>query len=387
MTRFFLVISIALLVAGSLYGLSEKEPAENPYSIAVTTVTRETLQSDLRAMGKLASSHKREIQGKGDMLVSKIYVSEGAFVKKGDPIAKITRNEEMEKLLASLRDANIEAAIGKEAFVVAKELRERKAVAQNQFREAQIRHEKAETAVERIQNEAELARQFLSLASREGPPFIMISPQNGKIIRLNLKEGEFQSKTEGPLVVIADMSRLEVIAEIAPSDIAHVKVGRPIEFFLSEEKTVLLGEIRAIAQEVSAAAGAIPDMGMGGANATIRVICKIRPPIPAKGLKLGITGEVRILTDVRKDVIVIPADTILSEGSRRYVYVVKEGRAQRRDIKIGMITQEKAEVLEGLSVNEEVVTRGQFLLYDQAEVVIVEDSATFGSKLKVAEAT
>jgi len=309
MARLFFVLGVLLLIAVALYGLSKKDPIKTVYAVSLTPVTKENIQSELLAVGRLTASHRQEIQGSKGMLISKVYVKEGAFVKKGQMIAEVARSQLMEELLSRYKDIQIEVRIGEKAYRVAEELVGRKAIPENQFQESQIRLEKAKGEVKRIANEIQMARQSLSLMEQaEEPPFIIVSPQDGTIIRLHLNEGEFiSSQKEEPIVVIADMRYLEVIAEVAPIDIAKIKAGQPMAFSISENGTILRGKVKSIAQEVGEELS--PQLSAtNNDNATIRVVCQIFSPSSSK-LKLGLIGETRIVTDIHKDVIVIPWDS------------------------------------------------------------------------------
>lgn len=374
MARLLYILGFTALLAGSLYAiLSHKKPVDTTYSVSLTPVVKETIVSELSAVGRLISSHQQEIYGNKEMRIGKVYLKEGEILEKGQPIAEIAMSQFMEGLLSQYKDAQIEAAMGKDAHATAKELLKRKAISRSQLQEAEIRYRKSETAVKRVANEIQIARQTLSLTEQENePPFIMVSPQNGIIISLRLNEGEFlQSQKKEPLVVIADMNRLKVIAEVAPFDIAQVKLGQSVAFHYSDgaeaEVAPLTGKVTSIAEEVS---GGNPADRETGTNATIRVVCEIDSPSQgADGLKLGLTGEVRFEIGVKKGTLVVPVDAVLSEGADRYVYVVEGKKAKKRKLVVGIVNQEKIEVLEGLKLGENIVTRGQFLLYDHATVV------------------
>lgn len=374
MARLFFVMSLGLLIMGSFYGLSRRESATNPYSVAVTSVTREILQSQLHVVGQLTSARKQTIEGKGSMLISEVYVREGELVKKGQPIAAIARHDEMENLLSDYKDAKIEAAVSNESSNTAKELRARGAIPENQFQEAEIRRKKAETAVAKAYHAVEMMRQILSLAEpNDKPPFLIVAPQHGTIIRLNLEEGKFLLPTDGPSVIIADMNHLEVVSDVSPFDVDKIEIGQPVEFYLLEDETPLKGRVKSIAQEVLQSKGD-SFSPINSSPSVIRVTADVYPPKGSKPLKLGLIGESRIITDIRQDVLVIPVDAILSDETHSYIYILEKGRAKKRDIKIGIIAQQKAEIVEGVSLNEQVIIRGQFLLHDQADVVIESSS-------------
>ena len=58
----------------------------------------------------------------------------------------------------------------------------------------------------------------------------------------------------------------------------------------------------------------------------------------------------------------------VTEGDRGAVMVAVEGKAQRRDVRLGIVTRDTAEVLEGLAAGEQVLSGGQYGLPDGAAV-------------------
>ena len=55
-----------------------------------------------------------------------------------------------------------------------------------------------------------------------------------------------------------------------------------------------------------------------------------------------------------------------------YVYVVREGKAKRLDVKTGYETADAIEVIEGISPDDDLVVEGQDTLTDDAEIRLVE---------------
>jgi len=67
--------------------------------------------------------------------------------------------------------------------------------------------------------------------------------------------------------------------------------------------------------------------------------------------------------------LVIPAEAIIDTGTRQIVYVDKgEGLFEPREVKVGLRTQEVAEVLQGLRPGERVAASGAFLLDSEAQL-------------------
>lgn len=90
-------------------------------------------------------------------------------------------------------------------------------------------------------------------------------------------------------------------------------------------------------------------------------------------IKSGMFPTVTILTDRLSDVLVIQRSSVLYEGNQAYVYAVGKGNlAQKEYIQLGLVVDDKAQVLSGLSKDQMIITQGQTLLTDGTSVRIVE---------------
>jgi len=369
-----LVTSLIILGVGLGIGFVARNRRVDPLPVSVHTVAKSEIVSDVRAIGKLVSAQQREIRGEKTFLISKVFVKEGESVHRDQPLALIANSQWLEDLLARYKDALVEVEVAQKALDLSKELLDRKAIPRQQFEEAQVRMQKNRTLVASTQREVQMARQSLALAERsQAPPFLIQSTQDGTVTRLILRAGELLlAEPKEPLVVIADMDQLHVVAEVNPLDIAKVQVDQRVEFSLPFQARTLTGRVVAIASEVTpgTADRSQPSSGVQPSSTSIRVICRLETPNPMEGLKLGLTGEVRIITVIHENALLVPIEAILSEGPIRFVYLAKGGRAERREVKIGISNRDSAEVLEGLQPGEKVVTKGQFLLTDHVPVQI-----------------
>ncbi|MBP1962918.1 efflux RND transporter periplasmic adaptor subunit [Paenibacillus aceris] len=71
-----------------------------------------------------------------------------------------------------------------------------------------------------------------------------------------------------------------------------------------------------------------------------------------------------------KQSIVVPADAVLSQPSGNAVYIVKDGKASKVLVKVGVMTSSSFEITSGLKVGDELVVKGQELLSDNVPVQI-----------------
>lgn len=91
-------------------------------------------------------------------------------------------------------------------------------------------------------------------------------------------------------------------------------------------------------------------------------------------LKLGMMADVVIETQAKSGVIVIPSASIMQDDEGYSVYIVKDNKAEKRTITIGITNNDFTEVITGLSAGETVVVSGKEYLSEENNAVnIVEE--------------
>lgn len=74
-----------------------------------------------------------------------------------------------------------------------------------------------------------------------------------------------------------------------------------------------------------------------------------------EGLRSGYTAQAEIATDDRRAVCLLPYSVICQDEQGEYVYVMEQGRANRRYIQTGGELPEGAEIISGLDLNDSVI--------------------------------
>ena len=94
--------------------------------------------------------------------------------------------------------------------------------------------------------------------------------------------------------------------------------------------------------------------------------------IDNKDLKLrpGMFVKADIVVDQAENTIVIPKEIVMNNRGRKYVFVVERGIALWRNIRTGLEDNDNIEVLEGLNLQDQLVTRGYETLRDGSKVKI-----------------
>ena len=106
---------------------------------------------------------------------------------------------------------------------------------------------------------------------------------------------------------------------------------------------------------------------------TFKVTLEI--PDPAGTLKPGMFGRFNIVWDRRSDVLLAPRAAILDDDVSQAVFVVVDGKAERRSVRTGYSRGEQVEIVDGLDGDEQIVVIGQSGLRDGASVEVVHRGA------------
>jgi HlyD family secretion protein len=87
-------------------------------------------------------------------------------------------------------------------------------------------------------------------------------------------------------------------------------------------------------------------------------------PTPRPGMSAVVDLQVR----TARDAVAVPAATVFRDGRHDAVWVVKNGVARERTVRLGAQGQSRVQVLEGLKVGERVVVRGADRVRDGQQV-------------------
>ncbi len=176
------------------------------------------------------------------------------------------------------------------------------------------------------------------------------SPATGDVIAKRVIEGQ-RVMAGDELFRIADHSRVWVIADVAETDIAAIRVGT--------RATVTLRAFRTEPHE-GAVTFIYPEM-LKPETRTVAV--RIEVPNPDGQLRPGMYADVVFHDGGEVAVTAVPDSAIIDSGTHQVVLVAKgDGRFQPRAVKLGSRGDGYSEVKEGLEPGEEVVTSANFLI-------------------------
>ncbi len=179
----------------------------------------------------------------------------------------------------------------------------------------------------------------------------------GVVARRFHNPGDFVEPGPGdPILRVIDPSRLEVAAAVPVSALPQVRAGAPARIDVPGTDDPVEASVIARPAAVDA----------GSATATVR----LRPGSPAR-LTAGMAVPVEILGPEQTGAILVPPAAIVRDGGATVVMTVDaEGKARRREVEVGIVTPDAAEIRKGIAAGERVIVRGQNGLPDGAAVTI-----------------
>ena len=105
-------------------------------------------------------------------------------------------------------------------------------------------------------------------------------------------------------------------------------------------------------------------------------------PNPQGLLKPGMFLTVRVV-ESSNDAIVVPEEALVPEAGRQFVYVVIDGKADKREVRIGRRRPGEVEVLDGLAANEIIVSEGADKLRPGAAIEAVAAAGSTQGAVRV----
>lgn len=248
--------------------------------------------------------------------------------------------------------------------------------AESRAREAQANLRSARFSVETARYELEAARTALQYSAAQGTPQAsetvrVRAPINGRVLKLN-RESEGVVEAGQALIEVGDPRALEVEVDLLSSDAVRVRPGTRVLFDRWGGEQPLEGVVRTVEP-----VGFTKISALGVEEQRVWVIADLTSPAELwQRLGDGYRVEARFIVWEGDHVLQIPASALFHYGDGWAVFVVQDGRAVRRPIRLGHRNDLSAEVVSGLKQGEEVITHPDDALEDGAAVQIRSASAS-----------
>jgi cobalt-zinc-cadmium efflux system membrane fusion protein len=184
---------------------------------------------------------------------------------------------------------------------------------------------------------------------------VLRAPQAGTIIEQNISTGKIIGTAES-LYRIADLSNLWVWCDVYEKDLAVLH-----EQFVKGQPLRAVVKVKAFAGNVFE--GVVDLVGNLMDEHTRTVKIRVQVKNPENKLRPGMFAEVEVMIPVEGHMAAVPRNAIMSDAGKNFVFQHwKKDLWARRDVTVGSIHGDFAEILSGIPTGATIVTSGAFML-------------------------
>ncbi len=365
--RFVLPLALALaagLAAWFVYTRTLGAPPE----VEQTTVTLAypyQAYTVLNATGYVVAQRKASVASKATGRLEWLGVAEGSRVKKGEVIARLEKQDvaatrdqadaNVQVARANVEQAQAEVEDAQRQLKRTEELLAEKFISPSAYDAAVARAEKARAALGSAKAAVGAAQANLRAGEVGVDQTVIRAPFDGVVLTKNANVGDtitpFSSAldTKGAVVTMADMSTLEVEADVSESNLHQVKVGQPCEIELDAVPDVRFpGSVSRM----------VPTVDRSKATVMTKISFRELDPriLPDMSAKVAFLSQ-EVPADQRAARPAVSAAAVVEREGRSVVFVIRADKLSATVVQTGRKFGELIEVGQGLRPGDKVVLR------------------------------
>ncbi|MFZ4702593.1 MAG: efflux RND transporter periplasmic adaptor subunit, partial [Candidatus Methylumidiphilus sp.] len=181
--------------------------------------------------------------------------------------------------------------------------------------------------------------------------FALLAPIAGEVTERNINPGmEVRPELVTPLFVLSDLNHLWVLMDVFEKDIGLIHLGQQV-----------LIKVQAYPGQTFPGVVDYISRVVDENTRTVKVRCVL--PNPQKKLLPSMYATVDVQSGPKDQGIVIPLDSLFTEGESDWVFVVLDkDHYLKRPVKVGLRMKDSAVIIDGLTIGEHLVVNGALLL-------------------------
>src|SRR5437763_6819144 len=374
------IVLVAVIIFASVRGGGPK--GEKVY---VEPVTPRNMQAIVTAPGEIDPKVKVNISAPIVGKIEKIYFNEGDSVKKGQRLVDLEKTAYQaaySRATAAVSNSKIEVARAKTnvattemAYKRAVNLKQQGIQAQELFDQARQANDNAVAGYDSARQGVAQAEALLQSAQTDLDHTTILSPIDGKAVQLNAHEGEVvitgtMNNPGSVIAVIADLSEILVEAEVGETEVTGIKIGQKAKIHVD---AVPDKEYDGHVVEIGSSA----EIRQNGGTGLRYFKVKVQFDNPDERLRPGMTSQVSIITTTAPEALSVPIQSVVervppslakkSKGGedeeedenapkRKYVFVVKDGKAVMTEVKTGVSDATHVSIESGVKATDQVIS-------------------------------
>lgn len=375
----------AVIVVASL--MAVRGNGDELIEVETSVVAREKIVQTVNATGRIQPKTQVRISADVSSKIMALHVDEGDWVEAGTLLVELDRERfeaAVESAEANVRSAQANAKLVQQNknktekdYARATDLVRRNLESQSVLDTLAAAYQVEVARYDAALDQVEQARAMLKQANDDLSKTRIFAPMSGTISDLNKEQGEIAIGSqfqEDVILVLADLTEMEALVNVDENDIVSVAIGQVADV----EVDALFGEtLQGEVYEIANAAN-VDEQGTSNQKTEFEVKIAIRGDTAR--LRPGMTASADISTQAKDNVVSIPIQSVAvrtidqltiegesvgdaedrftadADGFVEIVFAVDRGVAVARQVKTGIQSDEKIEILSGIDADEVVVT-------------------------------
>ncbi len=323
--------------ANSAAGGGPGGPGGFAMPVEVAAALRDTVVDAIAATGQIEAIQSIELRPEVSGRITDILVREGQEVADGTPLFKVDDAE----LKAQVAQAEAERQLARQALERTKQLIAQNASSTSDLEQAEAKSRGADANYDLLKTRLDRT--------------VVRAPFAGVIGRRLVSIGTYVSP-QTSLITLQSVNPQHASFDVPERYADRLRRGQLVSFQVAAlPGKNFSGEVVFVDPVVS-----LPGR---------TILIKARVPNNEHQLQAGMFIEARLATDIRPNAVVVPEDALLPTQGSTFIWVIKGGKADRRQVGVGVRTAGWAEIQGGVEAGDSVVVGGGERLFPTAPVM------------------
>jgi membrane fusion protein (multidrug efflux system) len=293
--------------------------------VTLAPVRAERISQKLEALGNARANESVDVSAKSSNIVTAVMFRDGERVKRGQVLVRLDN--------AQVR-ADVSAA---EAALTESESQ------YNRSRELLSTQVLSKSSFEQLEATLKANRARLAAANARLEDTVIRAPFSGRVGLRRVSVGTLISPG-AVITTLDDTSVIKLDFSVPENFLAALREG------LSVRATAPAFPGRTFAGKVASIDSRVD---LATRSVTVRALLANEDGALRPGMFLNVS-----LANDEREALVIPEEALTPEAERQYVFVVADGKAERREVRIGGRRPGSVEIVTGLAVGEQVIVEG-----------------------------
>jgi membrane fusion protein, multidrug efflux system len=311
-----------------------------PPAVETAAVLRGAIARELEVSGTVEPLRTVGVNALVSGALVAVAAEEGDFVRQGQVLARLDDRE----VAAQLASAQASWEVARDALARARQLRERQVITEAEYERDRAAEAAARAALDGVR-------------TRRGYTVVR-SPLTGVVTQKQVETGDVIG-AQSRLFTVADLSTPVVRVGVSELEVGSLRVGQTVRVGLDAHPGQRFeGRIRRIFPSADPGTRLLPvEVALTGDA--------------ARAARPGYLARIAFALGAREGVLLVPASAVGGAAGSHTVFVVADGRAERRPVETGLSSEGRVEIVSGVQEGEAVVVTGNNNLRGDAEVRVV----------------